>query len=151
MNIYIASSWRNNNYKKVVHQLRRDGHEVYDFSENGFAWEEIDEKWKDWTLYDYLKALDHQRAIDGFQQDLEALKNADAVVLVTPCGKSAHLELGYAIGAGKLSIILLNTEPAPFNLEYRPELMYKMADYLAIDYDELLDMLEWGGKTKLIK
>ena len=45
---------------------------------------------------------------------------ADAFVLLMPCGRSAHLEAGWAIGAGKPTAILLSAG--------EPELMYKMAD-----------------------
>jgi hypothetical protein len=37
------------------------------------------------------------------------LKWADACVLVMPCGRSAHLEAGYFVGAQKPLFILLST------------------------------------------
>ena len=63
-----------------------------------------------------------------------ALERSDVVVLVMPCGRSAHLELGYAIGAKKTSIILLS--------QSEPELMYKMADYMCTSLEEVLDVLD---------
>jgi nucleoside 2-deoxyribosyltransferase len=50
---------------------------------------------------------------------MDALEDCDACVLVMPCGRSAHLEAGFAIGAGKPTAILIS--------EGEPELMYKMA------------------------
>ena len=46
--IYVASSWRNTYYPKVVDALRKAGHQVYDFRNlphggNGFHWTDIDE------------------------------------------------------------------------------------------------------------
>ena len=46
------------------------------------------------------------------------MKWADACVLVLPCGRSAHLEAGWFVGAGKpLHILQLDRE--------EPELMYR--------------------------
>ena len=38
MKIYVASSWRNEFQHNVVKALREDGHEVYDFREDGDGW-----------------------------------------------------------------------------------------------------------------
>jgi len=67
--------------------------------------------------------------------DIDALLAADTVVLVLPCGRSAHLELGLAIGAGKRTAILLTD-----TLE--PELMYKAVDFMT---PSLPALLEWLG------
>ncbi len=64
------------------------------------------------------------------------MEKADTFVLVLPCGRSAHLELGWAVGAGKRTAILLD---GPF---VQPELMYKMVDHIAPD---LHDLLGWLG------
>jgi hypothetical protein len=76
----------------------------------------------------------HPRATEGFESDFDAMKNANTFVLVLPCGKSAHLELGWAVGAGKRTAILLE-DPM------EPELMYRMVDHLAPSLDDLLDWL----------
>lgn len=124
MKIYVASSWRNIQQPVVVQALRDAGHEVYDFKQpvpgdNGFHWTEIDGGWKQWTPERFKAALDHPIAQDGYEKDMGALKSCDVCVLVMPCGRSAHLEAGYAIGAGKPTFILL--------ADGEPELMYKMA------------------------
>lgn len=59
---------------------------------------------------------------------------ADTFVLVLPCGRSAHLELGWAAGHGKRTAILLNGD-------HEPELMVKMVDHLATDLTSLLSWL----------
>lgn len=56
---------------------------------------------------------------EGFDSDMAALRACDACVLVLPCGRSAHLELGWAAGARKETIVLC---PDP----EEPELMYLM-------------------------
>lgn len=136
MKIYVASSWRNLLQQGVVHTLRAAGHEVYDYKqpvkgESGFRWSEIDPEWKAWAPAQFRECLDHPIAIHGFDRDMAALRGADLVVLVLPCGRSAHLEAGWAAGAGK-RLAVLQLDPA------EPELMYRMADKLLTSWDELL-------------
>lgn len=128
MKVYVASSWRNPYQPEVVRALRNAGHEVYDFrnpkpGDSGFHWSEIDPEWQRWSPEQYGRALMHPLAVAGFESDMEALRSAEAVVLVLPCGRSAHLELGWACGAGKRSAVLMVQRE-------EPELMYRMVDIL---------------------
>lgn len=123
MKIYVASSWRNEQQPFVVEALRKVGHSVYDFKnpqkgDKGFSWKEIDEHWKTWNLLEFVEALESVPAITGFGLDSLAVKECDALVLLLPCGKSAHLEAGFAAGRGKPVFALIE------KLE-EPELMYK--------------------------
>lgn len=142
MKIYVASSWRNERQPEVVEQLRAAGHEIYDFRSPhlgpgidtaGFHWSQIDPDWKNWTPAKFRFHLGHPVARNGFASDLEGMKWADAFVLVMPCGRSAHLELGWAIGARKRSVILLS--------DGEPELMYGLADSLCVDMPEVIEVL----------
>lgn len=124
MKLYVASSWRNALQPEVVAVLRAAGHEVYDFrnpapGEHGFSWKEIDGGWQRWTAEQYLTALQDDIAIRGFRSDFDAMKGADAFVLVHPSGRSAHLEAGWAAGAGKPVVCLLEQGG-------EPELMVKL-------------------------
>lgn len=124
MKVYVASSWRNDKQPGVVSALRAAGHDVYDFKQpvpgdNGFHWSEIDPNWKEWTPEQFSKALDHPIALAGYKKDIGALESCDVCVLVMPCGRSAHLEAGFALGASKPTFILLS--------DGEPELMYRMA------------------------
>lgn len=126
----------------VLEALRNVGHEVYDFrnpgpNENGFAWSWIDEDWLTWTLEAYLEALKAPVAEHGFGLDFDAMKWADCGVLLLPCGRSAHLEGGYFVGAKKPLHILLSAD------KFEPELMYKMADTISVSLQELIHNL--GG------
>ena len=141
MKIYVASSWRNMYQPSIVALLREHGHEVYDFRDpaSQFRWEEIDPDYQDWTPRQYIKALDHPLAQFGYNRDYNALCWAEAVVLVQPCGASAHLELGWGIGKGKHGIALLHSST-------EAELMYKLMPTntnLVTDGDELLTVLEF--------
>jgi hypothetical protein len=140
MKIYLASSWRNGRYEEVLRCLRLAGHEVYDFKnprpgDHGFHWSEIDPDWESWPARSLREALNHPLARKGFASDMAALKAAQAVVLVMPCGRSAHLELGYAVGARKYTAILLNDRQ-------EPELMYAMADRLCLSTTELVHTVD---------
>ena len=134
MNIYVASSWRNSHQPGVVHQLRELGCEVYDFrnppQRSGFGWEALAEDWQDWTVPQFIAHLDHPVAQQGFDSDFTAMQAADALVLVLPCGRSAHLEAGWAVGAGTPTAILI-LDPM------EPELMYRMADTIVHNQDAL--------------
>lgn len=142
--IYVASSWRNSYQPSVVRILRIAGHEVYDFrnpepDNYGFRWDDIDPNWKSWTFENYVKALQHPIAEEGYKLDFDAMRWADTCVLVLPSGRSAHLEFGWCIGAGKEGYIFSQE-----NVE--PELMAKMATGFCIGYEELLSSL--GGKLR---
>jgi hypothetical protein len=142
MKIYVASSWRNKYQQEVVDKLRVLGHEVYDFrgsgdgwgsngdGPGGFGWSELDPNWKEWVnnVDSYITALEHPRAIEGFNRDMDALKKCDACIMVNPCGQSAHAEMGWAVGAGKLVAV--------YCPEIRePDLMVKMAGIVTDQWD----------------
>jgi hypothetical protein len=137
--IYVASSWRNTYQPYVVGALRKAGHEVYDFrhptpDNNGFAWSDVGVAALAEWAEPYRKALMHPIAETGFFLDFEAMQWADTCVLVLPCGRSAHLEAGWFVGAGKPLYILLEAI-------VHPELMYKMATALCLNVNELLQEL----------
>lgn len=146
MKLYVASSWRNENLQQIaVHYLRRAGHEVYDFihppggDHLGFSWGEIDPHWRGWTPEPYLDALQHETAIAGFGSDFGAMQWADACVLLLPCGRSAHLEAGWFVGAGKPLYIVLDESEFPAPGGSNPELMYRMATGVFVDLPSLLN------------
>ncbi|MDQ2624972.1 MAG: nucleoside 2-deoxyribosyltransferase domain-containing protein [Actinomycetota bacterium] len=123
----------------VVDAIRAAGFNAYDFRNpeggTGFAWSEIDPAWEEWTAAEYVAALKHPRAVEGFASDFEAMQRADIVVLVLPCGRSAHLELGWAVGAGRRTAILTRDGE-------EPELMAKMVDHITADLDDLLSWMQ---------
>jgi nucleoside 2-deoxyribosyltransferase len=122
-----------------VSALRGASHEVYDFKNpypgyTGFSWSEIDPNWKGWNADEYVRYLDHPIAKAGFACDFNAMKWADTFVLVLPCGRSAHLELGWACGQGKQTIILTQDGE-------EPELMAKMCDHICTSLQDVIEIL----------
>jgi len=138
MKIYVASSWRNEDQPEVVRQLRQLGHSVYDFKDSdGFSWSEVDENWKQWTPSQYLEGLEHRCANRGFSRDMAALATCELCIMVMPCGVSASLEMGWAVGAGKRTAVFV-----PVLRE--PDLMVKMAHFITDSWRALFD---WVGKA----
>lgn len=147
--IYVASSWRNPTQPSVVAALRSVGHEVYDFREpeagdNGFHWADVygrpgdAAEWVEGVPADeMLRGLDHPLAVTGFGLDMAAMERCDTCVLVLPCGRSAHLELGWFVGQGRRTAILLE-DPC------QPELMYRMVDFITPEVDDLLTWLAYA-------
>lgn len=147
MKIYLASSWRNDLQPEVLQALRDAGHDVYDFrnpaeGNTGFHWSAIDPAWQSWDAETYRNCLEHPVSVAGFGLDWGAMRAADACVLLLPCGRSAHIEAGYFVGAYKrLFILLAGTS--------EPELMYRMAyetgGEICCNVAELLLAIEHAG------
>jgi hypothetical protein len=143
--VYVASSWRCPMQPAVVAGLRSAGIDCYDFrspdSSTAFSWRQVGGQALDGRpsqpepVDRYLEMIEHPVARAGFDADFAAMHRADTFVLVLPCGRSAHLELGWAVGAGKRTAVLLE-DPL------EPELMYRMVDYLAPSF---FDLLGWLG------
>lgn len=156
--VYVASSWRNLVQVAVVAALRASGIDCYDFRNPGegsvgFSWRQVQPEYAeaadpyanisprpkgtDWVpADDYLKMIEHPRAIEGHAADVAAMERADCFVMVLPCGKSAHLEFGWAIKAAGVRTAILLEDPM------EPELMYRGCDYLA---PSLFKLLGWLG------
>ena len=140
--VYVASSWRNEHQPAVVDVLRGLGLNVYDFRNpqegiarareagrgrgTGFQWPEIDPEWQSWTPEQFRASLQHSRAVEAFQADRVACEGADATLLVLPCGRSSHLELGVAVGRGAWVAVFF----PPGIPRQEPELMYRWVDVL---------------------
>lgn len=121
MKIYVASSWRNLLHPGIVHALRRCGHEVYDFKNpaegnSGFGWQQVMPSYVRGAKVaptEYREALKHPIAVEGYALDIGALRWCEAVVYVTPCGRSASWEFGYAMGQGKSGYVVMFDDDEP--------------------------------------
>lgn len=136
--IYVASSWRNPYYEGVLDCLEQWALPYYNWrDEEGFHWSEVFDtaSVEHWTepisAQTFITGLEHERARAGFKRDMDHLYEADAVILLLPCGKSAHLEAGWAVGAGK-PVALYITE------DTQPELMYGMFSFITEDISALM-------------
>ena len=90
-----------------------------------------------WQAYEkrrgrpYHESLNSYHAQHVFAFDKYHLDRCSAAVLVMPCGKSGHLELGYTIGRGKPGYILLDGEPD------RVDVMHAFATKVFVDVEQL--------------
>jgi hypothetical protein len=110
--IYLASSWRNESYPSVLAALRTAGHNVYDFRAGNYR-SDCHE-----SHADYVRAPRSRAASKQFNAELAALDACYVCVLLLPCGRSAHLEAGYAAGRGKQVVVYPDAKPE-FELMYR--------------------------------
>ncbi len=133
--IYISSSWKNEHQPKLVEQLRKKGHKVYDFRHpNGRndrnVWEGVTASLNLSTAYqqtiltadDFDRMLLKKEVRERFTEHFNAMNDADTCVLLLPCGRSSHVEAGYMAGAGK-RVFVLDT-----STHVTPELMYLTFD-----------------------
>jgi hypothetical protein len=144
--IYVASSWRNPIQQDVVNLLRGAGHQVYDFrnpapGNHGFSWSEVNSDWLQWNPEQFVADLysGHPAVKRGFALDKGGLDWSDTCVCVLPCGRSAHLEAGYAAGQGKLTLFYLHPD------KFEPELMYLLGDGCVTSSEALLRVLADPG------
>lgn len=135
--IYVIGSLRNPAVPKIGNALRKLGLDVFD---DWFAsGPETDDYWKRYEKgrgHGYGQALKGYMAPHVFEFDKFHLDRTDGAVLVMPCGKSGHLELGYTIGRGKPGFILLPGEP-----KERWDVMYQFATDIFFSTKKFLDTL----------
>lgn len=130
--VYVASSWRNPHFELTVDKFRSDGINCYDFKRDEgaqFHWSEVGVNSDEERFNVFVGALYHPRTIAGFASDFNAMKDASAFCLVAPAGNSAHLELGWATGMGIPTCVYFHDSLI------RPDLMYKLADFISDSYE----------------
>lgn len=140
MRIYLASSWRNNHYYRMLDRLSTLGYGVYDFrnANSKFSWKQVDPLAAMATNKRYLEHIDNELCEKAFQNDMQALTQCDVCVMLMPCGNSAHAEMGYAVGADKPVAIFLGDDDS-----LRPDLMWKMANLITDNQEKLESWLKF--------
>lgn len=137
MKVYLLSSLKNPRLPHIGNAIRAFGFEVFDHWWGGGP--EADDWWQRYETIrgrSYSEALYDHYAQHIFTYDLGHLNSSDIGVLVLPCGKSGHLELGYLVGQGKPTYVLFNGEPE------RYDVMYLFATKIFFDEESLLRELK---------
>ena len=155
--IYLASSWKMASVvKDIADLLRKRGHEVDAFcdDENGkrvsFDWNELFDIMKDESIdisiEDAKTMMTHWRVKEAFKEDKKFIDWADVLIMLMPCGRSSHLEAGYAAGSGKRLYIIGGFEKGEF------ETMYGFADkmYYYEETHKMFNDLKKCGDDKWI-
>lgn len=140
--IYIVGSLRNRKkVMKFANELRSHKFEVFDdwtapgpdadlylwkyYKQRGFAYQEM---------------VESLAAVNNSSFDLAHLEKADTAIMLAPCGRSAHLEIGWKSRTNPC-FILFDKVPE------RPDIMYRiLKGNLFFDKDKLIAALK---KTKL--
>jgi nucleoside 2-deoxyribosyltransferase len=117
--IYLIGALKNPNIPALAIQLRCFGFDVFDdwFSPGHRA----DEHWQNYEKArgrTYVQAIKGYHARHALEFDRLHLDRCDIAIVVMPSGKSAGIELGYCLGAGKPVYVLLDGEPERYDLMY---------------------------------
>jgi hypothetical protein len=133
---YVIGSLKNHNIPIIANLLRNIGLDAFD------DWWAVGPEADDyWLTYERQRGRSYEEALLGyaarntFNFDKHHIDHSDIGILVMPAGKSAHLELGYMAGRGKLTYVLFDKEPE------RYDVMYQFADKVFFDTAALLTHL----------
>lgn len=121
--IYIASSWKNaETVREIATSLAAIGYGVYDFTDGdmhfSFNAADIERFAGKREEIDWLEFNECPEAHLAFKADRFGINWADAVLMLLPCGRSAHLEAGYAVGRNKPLIIYGDLPKGEFETMY---------------------------------
>ena len=136
MKVYLIGSLRQPVVQDIAEELR-DEFDFEVFDDWAAAGPEADDMWQNYETRRgrrFVEALQGHAAKHVFEYDYKHLSEADIVILVLPAGRSAHLELGWAIGRGKKAYVLL-----PIGYGDRWDVMYRFADGV---FEEMFDLKE---------
>lgn len=136
LRVYVGGSMRNPRVLEVARALREQGYDAFDdWMSPGPAADDEWQKYEQQRGRSYKEALTGHHAKHVFALDKHHIDHCDVFVLVMPCGKSGHLELGYCAGKGKPCFILFESEPERFDI------MPLFATDVFFSQEELLEAL----------
>lgn len=97
MNIYIASSWKNQHgVEMLTNMLRISGHVVISWVENNYG-ETHNHVTKQFSFEDWMRT---RQAVQSFEFDTKGATTSDLVIYFSPAGQDACAELGAAWAKG---------------------------------------------------
>lgn len=148
MKIYVAGSFSNReNIMFIGNTLREHGFETYIFCDPSSVTGKLSDELR--LLYD-LKTLTAKSVYDtkiissiGLE-NLHELVQCDALVLVLPSGRSAHLEAGWMIGRQRPVYIIGPKVYGEFDA------MYVMANHIFYD-DQVEDLIRMIMRDSLLR
>jgi hypothetical protein len=136
--IYLASSWKNaDSVRHFENLLLKHGHHVDCFCTNNperFTYSPKNLNLEDYNEKTYLELPQVKRI---YLENKKWLDWCNVVIMIHPCGRSSHLEAGYAIGSGKKLLIFV-----PSFTQGEFDAMYLFADLITDSMEEILTFLE---------
>ena len=137
--IYVAGSLRNKNVPNVANELRKINKdwEIFDswFAPGPHADDFLRDYCKGKGL-SYKETLQDWAATHIYAFDRKHILRSTDIVMVMPCGKSGHLELGFGLGRGKRGYIYFTETPK------RVDVMYQFATDIFFNLNELISELK---------
>jgi len=137
--IYVIGSLKNDNIPVFANKLRELNPEWEVFDSWYAPGPNADDYLRDYCKgknFSYKETLQDHAATHIFEFDKKHISRSTDVVMVMPCGKSGHLELGWASGKGIRSYVLFDKEPE------RVDIMYQFATDIFFDFKELAEELK---------
>lgn len=133
MKFFIASPWKNKaQVEQLTEELEHMGHSAYSFVKSGanlLTGKPIEDEMKEFS-----EALMNWKADDRIaniaESEVQALREADAVILLLPAGDSSHMEAGIGYGMGKRMILIGPVE--------KPEIIYLLFNHVYLDVSSFL-------------
>lgn len=141
--IYIIGSLRNKNVPIISNQLRAVNKEWEIFDSWYAPGPKADDYLRNYCSgkgMTYKETLHDYAATHIFEFDEYHLNRATDVVLIMPCGKSGHLEMGWGLGKKKRGYVLFNQVPK------RVDIMYQFATDIFFNFEELAEELKKHDK-----
>jgi hypothetical protein len=132
--IYPATSHKNALFEPLYNAMVAAGHCVFNWKDPKFDWTMVDPGYESWGPLEYVEALRGAKARFQFDRDMQALAEADIVVLILPSGASAHSEAAWARAHGKQVIVYLGPKS-------RPEILHSMHNGFVSTVEQLLFVL----------
>lgn len=137
--VYVVGSLRNASIIPLAQKLGASCPDTEFFTDWMYPGPEADEWWQKYTTQrgmSYKEALRTFHAQHVFSFDKTHLDRADVGLLVMPCGKSGHCELGYLVGQGKPTIYYMPSEVERYDV-----MPGQFASEIATTFDELLEAI----------
>lgn len=134
--IYIIGSLRNPTITSFANELQAQGFDA--FSDWMGAGPNADDCLRDYCKergLNYKQTLQSYAAKHIYSFDLFHITRCDAAVMVMPCGRSGHMELGFVRGLGKPGYILFDEIPP------RVDIMYQFATDVFFSKEDLFEEL----------
>lgn len=139
LHVYVAGSFKQRDLCVEAGRLIRDiGVLAYVFCDEGSEAFPHSMKLREENLIETftpMTAIEHETVKKIYAINMTELEKSDVVLLMLPCGKSAHMEAGWIKGVDGKVIIYGEMIKGEFDA------MYGMADLVTDDFNKVLDYL----------
>ena len=141
MQIYIASSWKNQHAVEMMTSLlRKRGHQVHSFVEKA-----VSDEGRTNIKFDFEQWIHSPDGLDKFRYDTLRATTSDLVVYIGPSGTDAWAEIGAAWGSG-IQILGLWAKGEPAGLMRHMVEWFVDHAALLVAVDENNQSFKTGGK-----